>query len=169
MNQLNWASWGSSLWLVLWMVLCFAVAGVSGGFTAREVRGWYRTLSRPSFAPPNWVFGPVWTLLYLMMAVAAWLIWMSPAAVSGAGKSLAITLFLVQLALNFAWSWLFFARHRIGWALIEIVVLWVAILATVLAFRGISPLAAGLLLPYLAWVTFATALNAGYWQSNRYS
>ncbi len=167
MNSLTWTS---GIWLAVWLLLCFAVAGVSGGFTAREVRGWYRTLHRPAFAPPNWVFGPVWTLLYTMMAVAAWLVWTSPTATaSGSGKSLAIALFLIQLALNFAWSWLFFAQHRIGWALVEIVALWVAILATVLAFRGISPMAAALLLPYLAWVTFATALNAGYWQSNRYS
>jgi len=163
----NWisANWISANWisLVCWLLLCFAVAGVSGSWTASEVTGWYRTLQRPSFAPPNWIFGPVWTLLYAMMAVAAWRVWITPP--SGA-RTAGIALFLVQLALNFCWTLIFFRWHMIGAALAEIAALWVAIAATALVFSRVSPLAAWLLVPYLAWVSFATALNAGFWRGN---
>jgi translocator protein len=152
--------WGG---LLGWIFLCFAVAGVSGAWTAREITGWYRTLHRPSFAPPNWVFGPVWSLLYLLMAIAAWLVWAAPG--SGA-RSWGLGLFLLQLALNFAWSWIFFRKHAIGTALVEVVLLWAAIGATLLAFTRVSTTAAWLMAPYLAWVSFATALNAGFWRLN---
>jgi tryptophan-rich sensory protein len=100
-------------WLSLlgWVSLCFAVAGISGSWTAREVAGWYRTLRRPGFAPPNWIFAPVWSVLYLMMAVAAWLVW---ECAESPMRSRALVLFLVQLALNFAWPWIFFRRHVLG-------------------------------------------------------
>ena len=152
-------------WLLLgfWILLCFTVAGVSSSSTVREVNGWYQTLVRPSFAPPSWVFAPVWTLLYTMMAVAVWSVSITPISTA---RNTAILLFLVQLALNFGWSFLFFARHQIGLALVEIVAMWLAILATTLVFRLASPLAAGLMLPYLAWVSFAAILNAGYWKLN---
>ncbi len=149
--------------LIGWILLCYAVAGVSGASTASAVDGWYRTLVRPSFAPPNWVFGPVWTLLYTMMAVAVWRVWVLPA--SGL-RTLGIMLFLVQLALNFGWTWIFFGQHRIGAALVEIVALWLAIAATMVTFGRISPLATWLLAPYLVWVTFATALNVGFYRLN---
>jgi benzodiazapine receptor len=152
-------------WLTLlgWLGLCFAVAGVSGTWTASEVEGWYRTLARPSFAPPNWLFGPVWTLLYALMAVAAWRVWQSAASPA---RSWGIGLFLVQLALNFAWPWLFFRQHWLGASLVEIVLLWMAIAATIWVFGRVSALPAWLMAPYLAWVTFATALNAGFWRLN---
>jgi tryptophan-rich sensory protein len=151
------------LWLLGWIVLCFAVGGVSGTWTAAEVGGWYRTLHRPGFAPPDWVFGPVWSLLYLLMAIAAWRVWITPASPM---RSWGIGLFLVQLALNFAWTWIFFHRHAIGAALAEIAALWVAIAVTLLVFARVSPMAAWLMAPYLVWVSFATALNAGFWRLN---
>jgi tryptophan-rich sensory protein len=149
--------------LIGWMVLCFAVGGVAGAGTGGDVNGWYRTLARPSFAPPDWIFGPVWTLLYAMMAVAVWRVGLSAASPL---RTWSITLFLAQLALNFAWPWIFFRFHALGAGLIEIVVLWLAIVATISVFGRISPLAAWLMAPYLAWVTFATALNAGFWKLN---
>jgi tryptophan-rich sensory protein len=152
------------IWLGFWVLLCFAVAGVSGSSTAREVVGWYRGLIRPGFAPPNWIFGPVWSLLYAMMAVAAWLVTVTPASNL---RNWGIGVFLVQLGLNFAWSWLFFSQHRIGLALVEIVLLWLAILACTLVFNRVSPAAGRLMMPYLAWVSFATLLNAGFWRLNR--
>jgi tryptophan-rich sensory protein len=149
--------------LVLWIGLCFAVAAVSGSWTASEIPGWYRTLVRPSIAPPNWVFAPVWSLLYLLMAVAAWQVWQSAASPL---RTWGLVLFLVQLALNFAWSLIFFRQHAIGAALVEVVVLWAAIAATTVVFGRVSPLAAWLMAPYLAWVTFASVLNGAYWRLN---
>jgi len=149
--------------LLFWLVLCFSVAAVGGRWTATEIPGWYRTLVRPSFAPPNWIFGPVWTLLYALMAIAAWQTWtQEPSPI----RTLALGLFLMQLALNLAWSWIFFRRHAIGPALGEVAVLWAAIGATTLAFTRVSPTAACLMLPYWAWVTFASILNAGFWRLN---
>lgn len=149
--------------LVFWIALCFAVAGIGGRWTAGEITGWYATLKRPRIAPPNWIFGPVWTLLYALMAVAAWRVWlaeMSPI------RSWALALFVVQLTLNLAWSWIFFRRHALGGALVEVVVLWVAIGGTTFAFSRVAPIAAWLMAPYLAWVTFATVLNAAFWRLN---
>jgi tryptophan-rich sensory protein len=149
--------------LLLWIVLCFAVAGIGGRWTAGEVKGWYRTLTRPAIAPPNWVFGPVWTVLYAAMAVAAWRVWLTPPTHA---RSWALALFLLQLAFNLAWSWIFFRQHALGVALVEVVLLWLAIGATTLAFGRVSPLAACLMAPYLVWVAFATALNAAFWRLN---
>lgn len=152
-------------WIELlgWLGLCFAVAGISGRWTVREIPGWYRTLVRPSIAPPNWVFGPVWTLLYALMAIAAWLVGLAPASPE---RTLGLILFVAQLGLNFAWSWIFFGRHRLGAALGEVVALWAAIGATTLIFYEITPIAAWIFVPYWAWVTFATALNAAFWRLN---
>jgi len=152
-------------WISLlgWMVLCFAVGGVAGASTAGDVDGWYRTLARPSFAPPNWVFGPVWTLLYAAMAVAVWRVGL---AVPSPMRNWALALFLAQLAVNFAWPWIFFRFHALGAGLVEIVLMWILIAVTIWLFSRVSPLAAWLMTPYLAWVTFATALNAGFWRLN---
>ena len=149
--------------LFLWIALCFAVAGIGGRWTAGEIKGWYRTLTRPSFAPPNWLFGPVWTLLYALMAIAAWRVWLAAPAQA---RTWALVLFLLQLALNLAWTWIFFRRHAIGLALFEVVLLWAAIGATTLGFVRVAPLAAWLMAPYLAWVAFAAALNAAFWRLN---
>jgi tryptophan-rich sensory protein len=131
--------------------------------TASEIPGWYRTLVRPAIAPPNWVFGPVWTLLYAMMAVAAWQVWQG--APSGL-RTIGLTLFLVQLGLNFAWSLVFFRYHAIGGALAEVIVLWIAIGATTLVFSRVAPTAAWMMAPYWAWVSFASVLNAAFWRLN---
>lgn len=155
--------------LILFLVACFGVAAFGAQFTPGE---WYAALEKPPWNPPAWVFGPVWTALYAMMAVAGWLVWRSPEPSGGArggrsaGRHTALGAFAVQLVLNGAWSWLFFGLHRPGLAFAEIVALWLAILATTLLFWKQRPLAGALLLPYLAWVTFAAALNFALWRLN---
>ena len=149
--------------LLFWLGICFAVAGAGGWLTANEIDGWYQTLRRPTIAPPNGVFGPVWTLLYALMAVAAWQVWQAePSGMRTTG----VALFLVQLALNLAWSWIFFHRHAVGEAVVEIVLLWAAIAATTVLFGRVAPLAAWLMAPYLAWVSFAAVLNVAFWRLN---
>jgi tryptophan-rich sensory protein len=150
--------------LLFWLAVCFAVAGISGRWTAVEVVGWYKTLRMPAIAPPNWLFGPVWTLLYALMAVAVWRVALTAATPA---RNLAIALFLAQLALNFAWSLIFFRWHAIGWAFAEIAALWVAIAATALAFARVDLPAAWMMAPYLAWVSFASLLNFLIWRLNR--
>ena len=142
-------------WLVLvvFVGVCLAVGGLGGFATAQSVTDWYPTLVKPSWTPPAWLFGPVWTALYIMMGLSGWLVW----RVGSSGKALG--LFAVQLALNLAWSFLFFGMKSPVSGLVCIVLLWLAIAATILAFRRKSAVAALLLLPYLAWVSFATALN----------
>lgn len=125
---------------------------------------WYETLNKPALNPPNWVFAPVWTALYLMMAVSSWLVWRQSTQGSTRG---ALALFGVQLTLNGLWSWLFFGRHSIGGALVDIVLLWGAILAVIFAFKKFSRPAAWLMVPYLLWVSFAVYLNLAYWLLNR--
>jgi len=138
-------------------VTAAALIGVLGvtGTTAE-----YETLKQPSWAPPSWLFGPVWTILYAMIAVAGWLIWRRT------GWTKALTIYATQLALNAIWTPIFFGAGRYGLALADIVLMWLLIGATVWLFRPTSRLAAGLLLPYWAWVTFATALNAFIWHAN---
>jgi tryptophan-rich sensory protein len=142
-----------------------AVGGLSGFATAGGVATWYPTLTKPSFNPPAWVFGPTWTVLYIMMGLAAFLVWRKGFGTEGV--KLALTAFAVQLALNGLWSILFFGLQAPGWALIEIIALWSAITATAVLFWGVTPAAGMLLLPYLAWVSFATVLNASLWWLNR--
>jgi len=151
------------VWLVLWIVGCLAVGGIGGRWTAPEIPGWYRSLAKPSFNPPSWIFGPVWTTLYVLMAVAAWRVAASPESPL---RSLGLTLFVFQLALNLAWSWIFFHKHAIGTAAVEVAVLWCAIGATTLVFSRVSASAAWLMAPYWAWVTFATILNVAIWRVN---
>ncbi len=142
---------------------CLAVAALGGAVTAQSVGGWYQTLSKPAFNPPDQVFAPVWTVLYVMMAVAAWRVWRRREA---PGRGRALALFAAQLALNLAWSVLFFGLQAVGAALVEILVLWLAILITTAAFARIDRAAAWLMVPYLAWVSFAVALNAAIWRLN---
>jgi len=146
--------------LAAWLGITFLAAAIGSQF---EPGAWYAALDKPSWNPPNWVFAPVWTLLYLLMAVAAWLVWRG-AGLAGAG--LALGCYLVQLAMNAAWSWLFFGEHRIGVALVEIIVLWFAIALTALLFRRHNRLAALLLVPYLLWVSYASSLNFALWRLN---
>ena len=145
------------------IVLCLAVGALGAFATVSSVSTWYQTIAKPSFTPPDRVFGPVWTALYVIMAIAAWLVWRR-AGLTGARP--ALTLFILQLALNLAWSFLFFKARWIGGALVEIVLLWAAIAATIAAFRRHSPWAGILMMPYLAWVSFATALNFAIWRLN---
>ena len=144
--------------LVGWLVLCFGAAAVGARF---KPGAWYAGLRKPSWNPPNWLFAPVWTLLYALMAVAAWMVWRE------AGLSREAGLFVLQLALNAAWTWLFFGLKRPAVALAEMVVLWLAITATLVAFWNVRPLAGWLMVPYLLWVTFATGLTAAVWRLNR--
>lgn len=155
--------------LLGWLALPLAVGGLSGLVTASGVTGWYQTLVAPSFAPPDWLFGPVWTGLYLTMGLAAYLAGRAARASSGGEEAgrLATTLFVVQLALNGLWSLLFFGLQSPGLALAEILLLWLAIGATVRQFQRLSNPAAALLLPYWAWVTFAAVLNGAFWWLNR--
>lgn len=145
-----------------WLALVVAAAAI-GGLSSANSADFYRQLDQPTWAPPGWLFGPVWSVLYLMMAVAAWLIW----RVNGfRGAPWALGLFLVQLALNALWTWLFFTWQLGALSLIEIVVLWALILATLIAFWRRHPFAALLLMPYLLWVTFATVLTYTLWSRN---
>jgi tryptophan-rich sensory protein len=150
--------------LIVSMGICLLV-GVAGSLaTATSVREWYPELEKPGWTPPGAVFGPVWTLLYLLMGVSAWLVWRED---GGSARRNALRIFVLQLVLNGAWSFLFFGLRSPGWAALEIVLLWGSIVATVVAFSGVRRLAAGLLLPYLLWVSFATALNLTIWNLNR--
>ncbi len=124
---------------------------------------WYAALRKPSWNPPGWVFGPVWTVLYTMMAVSAWMVWRRGGWRVQRGL---LMMFLVQLALNAAWTPLFFGLHRPGLALVDIVLLWIAIAMTVSSFKQVHRRAAWMLLPYLAWVSFATVLNFTLWRMN---
>lgn len=117
---------------------------------------WYAALSKPAWNPPNWLFGPVWGVLYLLMAISAWLVWRKAGF---AGAALPLGLFGLQLILNAAWSWIFFGLHEIGVALMEIVILWIAILGTIIALWPLNRISAYLMMPYLLWVSFASVLN----------
>jgi tryptophan-rich sensory protein len=150
--------------LIISIVVCLSVGGISGFFTTSEIASWYATLQKPSFNPPNYLFGPVWTILYILMAIALWLIWKSDAP--EALKNKAMLLFGIQLILNFFWSIIFFSLHQLGFALAEITAMWIFILLSILAFYPISRTAAFLLIPYLLWVSFASVLNFSIWRLN---
>jgi tryptophan-rich sensory protein len=151
--------------LIVGVTLPLAVGALGALGTLDGVRTWYPTLRRPSFAPPSWLFGPVWTTLYVMMGVASWLVWREGAARLEVRSALA--LYGIQLVFNLAWSWLFFRLRQPSVALINIVVLLALIAVTAQRFAAVSRIASVLMLPYLAWVAFATALNAGFWWLNR--
>jgi translocator protein len=146
---------------IAWIGLCFLTAWIGSRFSPGE---WYAHLQKPSWTPPGYIFGPVWSILYVSMGIAAWLVW-KRAGFSGA--SLALTLFVVQLILNGMWSWIFFGMQGPGLAFAEILVLWSTVLATTIAFWRLSTTAGMLFLPYLAWVSFAAFLNFSIWQLNK--
>jgi translocator protein len=158
LNHVN----GTAVWigLAFWLTVTCSAAWIGSRFQPGE---WYAALVKPALTPPAWVFGPVWTLLYLMMAIAAWLVWRSQGLNGALGP---LGLFLAQLALNALWSYLFFGLKRPGLAFLDIVALWLAILATLIAFWRAYPTAGLLLLPYLLWVGFATYLNFQFWRLN---
>lgn len=148
------------------LVAALALVAVAASFGARFRPGaWYATLEKPAWTPPNRLFAPVWTLLYLMMAVAAWWAWERG---RGAMLAVALGLWALQLAANAAWSWLFFGRRRIGWAFADILLLWMLIAAATAAFFRVAATAGLLMLPYLVWTGFAGALNFAVWRRNRH-
>ena len=148
--------------LLGWLLLVFAFAAL-GAVGSSDAPTFYAQLSKPGWTPPPWVFGPVWSVLYLLMAVAAWLVWREAAH---PGRRAAVVLFLVQLVANALWSWMFFAWRTGAGAMADVVLMLVLILATMAAFGRIRPVAAWLLLPYLAWVSFASFLTWTVWQAN---
>jgi translocator protein len=151
-----------ALVLGLFYLVCFLAAGLGSLFTMVSLGGWYTALVKPSWNPPSWLFGPVWTALYAMMAVAGWLVWRQ----GGPGGRLALQLFAVQLVLNVGWSAVFFGLQMPGLAFAEILALWVAIAATLRTSWRVSRPAGILLVPYLLWVSFAAVLNFAIWRLN---
>jgi tryptophan-rich sensory protein len=148
--------------LIFWLVLCFATSAI-GAVASIQARSFYTQMLQPAWAPPGWVFGPVWMTLYTMMAIAAWLVWRRGGFKA---NNIALSLFLLQLVLNGLWSWLFFAWHLGAYALVNIVLMWFMIAATAVSFGRVDKWAGGLLIPYLLWVSFATVLNYAVWQLN---
>ena len=150
--------------LAIWIAICFAAAGIGALMTTPALGDWYVKLNKPAWTPPNGVFGPVWTLLYAIMGLAAWMVWLQRAS---RNVTPALSIFAIQLILNVAWSGLFFGLHSPGAGLLAIVALWCAIAATILSFRRAVALAGWILVPYLAWVSFAMALNFEIWRLNK--
>lgn len=153
----------NKLSLTVSLALCFTAGGLGSLATSAKIPTWYATLAKPSWNPPNWIFGPVWSTLYALMGVAAWLVWRQR---EQARARAALGLFGIQLVLNTLWSFVFFGAEAPGPALAEIVVLWLAIAATMWTFRRISAAAAWMLAPYLVWVSFASCLNFAIWRLN---
>ncbi len=151
-----------ALGLLGWLLVSFAAAA-AGAFASASAGAFYGGLARPAWAPPGWLFGPVWSVLYTCMGIAAWLVWR---ARGFAGARSALLVFIVQLVVNALWTWFFFVWHRGGLALAEIGLLWVLILATIVLFWRVSKPAAALLVPYLVWVSFASALTLSLWRLN---
>ncbi len=145
------------------LLLPLGIGAIAGLFTAKAIPGWYALLNKPSFNPPNWVFGPVWTTLYIILGISLFLIWKLE---SGKERNQAILIFFMQLLLNFGWSFFFFYFKMIGVALVEIIVLALSIVVMIYRFYKLKPLAAFINIPYLLWVTFASVLNAAYFILN---
>ena len=149
--------------LLVSVAVPLGLGAIAGMFMAQPAPGWYASLNKPSFNPPNWIFGPVWSVLYLLMGISLFLVWKQ-----GAGKvrNLAISIFLLQLLLNIAWCFIFFYFNRIGLALVIIILLWICIVLMLVLFYKIRPIASFINIPYLLWVTFAAVLNVGYYSLN---
>lgn len=150
--------------LIGFILLCEAVGAIGGLVTAESVPTWYTSLDKPGFTPPNWLFGPVWISLYLLMGIGIWMVWREYA--DEHNKRTAYLAFLIQLLLNGVWTPVFFGGHQLLIGLVIIVALWLSILFMIWAYRKVSPLAAWLQVPYLLWVSYATALNAALWWLN---
>ncbi|WP_153797662.1 TspO/MBR family protein [Foetidibacter luteolus] len=149
--------------LVLSLLITLSVGFVAGIATAANVDEWYAGLNKPAFNPPNSLFMPVWTVLYVLMGISLYLVWKKPPTPA---RNNALIIFFVQLALNFSWSFIFFSLHQPGWALVDIVALLLGIAVTINVFRHLSKTAAWLLVPYFLWVAFATVLNTAIYQLN---
>lgn len=152
--------------IIVMIVTCVVVGAISGLLTQKGVDTWYPTIEKPSFNPPNWVFAPVWTTLYVLMGIAAGLVWHEMDRQKETVKK-GLTFFAIQLGLNALWSFLFFGLHNPFLAFIEIILLWLMIYETFVQFNKVNKIAGYLFIPYLLWVTFATALNAAIWWLNR--
>ena len=150
--------------LIIAITVCEAVGVVGAFFTTASITGWYATLARPALNPPAWVFGPVWTTLFALMGIAAFLVWKK--GLERRDVKIALGIFIGQLVLNTLWSIIFFGLHNPGAAFVEIIFLWLAILATIIAFAKISKPSAWLLVPYILWVSFAGYLNYSIWVLN---
>lgn len=151
-----------ALALLLFIVVCIAAGGLGSFATASQIPTWYASINKPIWTPPNWLFAPVWTTLYIMMGVAAWLVWRKGPSL----RSRPLMYFWLQLALNTLWSFVFFSWESPGLAFVEILLLWTFIAATIRSFQKQSALAAVLLIPYLGWVSFASLLNFAIWRLN---
>jgi len=147
--------------LIVSIAVCLGAAGLGSLLATPALRPWYASLNKPDWTPPNWLFGPVWTILFVAMAIAAWLVWRKVGL-----TAVPMQLFLLQLLLNVGWSALFFRLRSPGLAFAEIVMFWLAILATSIEFWKAAPAAGWLLLPYLVWVSYAAALNCSIWRLN---
>lgn len=152
-----------SLKLIIAILLPMVVGGLSGFLTANSINDWYVTLNQPSFNPPNWVFGPVWTTLYLIMGISLYRVWSLPVSEE---RNKAIGIFALQMTFNFFWSLIFFKWHLIGLALVEIIIMWLMIAAMIHHFRKLDPAAGYMNIPYLLWVSFASVLNGAYFILN---
>ena len=159
-NSIPAKPWAS---LFVCVAICVAVGGVASWITASSVSTWYPTLEKPSWTPPGYLFGPVWSALYVMMGFALWYVWSTR---EGTGRRRALWAFAIQLTLNGLWSFVFFGFRWTGWAALEIAALWVAIVVTIVLFSRVHRAAAWLLVPYLAWVSYAGALNTKIWLMN---
>ncbi|MDE3135241.1 MAG: tryptophan-rich sensory protein [Acidobacteriota bacterium] len=147
--------------LTLFFAICFFAAWLGSRFTRPSLAPWYASLAKPFWTPPNWVFGPAWTILFALMAIAGWLVWRQTGYLT-----LPMVLFALQLVLNVAWSWLFFGMQSPAAGMLEIVFLWLAILATTIVFWRLNHVAGWLFVPYLAWVAYAASLNFAIWRMN---
>jgi tryptophan-rich sensory protein len=154
----TWVSW------IVFVAICFGAAAIGGWFTGSSVKIWYPGLLKPAGTPPSWVFAPVWSVLYLLMGTAAWLVWQQRHT---GDIWLPMILFFGQLVLNVAWSFIFFGLRRPGMALVEILILLLAIVLTTTSFSVHSRLAVWLMAPYAGWVAYAMYLNLGFWRLNR--
>jgi len=149
------------------LLICVAIplltGGLSGWLSADGISGWFQTLNKPSFNPPSWLFGPVWSILYIVMGISLFMIWQNPVSIH---RRRAIRIFIVQLILNFFWSIIFFRWHLTGIAAVEILILWLTIILMIRAFIKISPVAGYMQIPYLIWVSFASLLSLSFWYLN---
>jgi benzodiazapine receptor len=146
------------------ILLTLIIGSLSGLANVGSINTWYAQLNKPSFNPPGYLFGPVWTILYLLMGVSLYLVWKAP---DGKMRDYALIIFGIQMVLNFVWSFIFFYFHQPGWALVDIIALWVFIVAMIFIFYRISKVAALIQILYLLWVSFATVLNAAIWLLNK--
>ncbi len=157
-----------SITKVLIFIACItvtlAVGGIAGVATATSINNWYVYLQKPWFNPPNYLFGPVWTILYLLMGISFFMILTTLSTAKK--RTSAVAVFGIQLALNFAWSFIFFKYHQLGWALVEIIAMWISIFTMIIVFSRINKIAAIMQIPYISWVSFATLLNLAIWRLN---